>query len=56
MESWGVKLDNRLSRFVRCPDCERIFTSAAVALLHACHKAKDRTVRLTLEEWIQVEQ
>jgi hypothetical protein len=70
MESWGVKIDNRLSRFVRCPDCERSFTSAAVALMHVCHKAARKggrgedeiymtqtgaLVRFTLEEWIEVD-
>jgi len=63
MESWGVKLDNRLSRFVRCPDCERSFTSADVALMHVCHKAHREgrreeaygTGQFSMEEWVRVE-
>lgn len=65
MESWGVKLDNRLSRFVRCPDCERSFTSATVALMHVCHKAAQKAGRregeaygvghFTVEEWVRAE-
>ena len=59
MESWGVKPENHY-RFVRCPECERSFTSAAVALLHICHKTtrktgrEDENLRYVTEEWVEV--